>query len=236
MYKITNRMSDISETKPTEINDYKMIKPKEDLSVGECRFFWDNVFSSEIKIDNVLNENEFEQVNEARIETRVDGKYYFDDNGKLYRVGNELAHNSDYVINGYHYKTNEKGNIVSVEGKLHLKNRDNRLPIKDSIDTIGKGDQYECDDRGHLIGDQFDGSNGLENMVPQNAELNRKEFKNFENELSNCIKDGKDVYIKIEPVFEGGSSRPISIVVTYSIDGEKSVRIFNNYKGADCNG
>ena len=86
-----------------------------------------------------------------------------------------------------------------------MKDREGRLPIRDSLEDIGKGDQREGDDRGHLIGDQFDGSNGLENMVPQDAEINRKDFKDFENELAKQVKDGKEVNTKIEPVYEGDS-------------------------------
>ena len=109
-----------------------------------------------------------------------------------------------------------------------MKDREGRLQIRDSIEDIGKGDEREGDDRGHLIGDQFDGSNGMENMIPQNAQVNRNDFKNFENSLAREVKDGKVVEYKVEPVYEDGSRRPSAIVVTYSIDGEESVRIFPN--------
>lgn len=161
----------------------------------------------------------------------IEGKvYYYDDNGKLYRVENELLPNSEYEINGYRYVTDDKGRIVSVKGKLHMKDRDGRLPIKDSIEDIGKGDEKEGDDRGHLIGDQFDGSNGLENMIPQDADINRNDFRKFEGELAQAVKDGKEVTVSIEPVYEGDSRRPDAIIVTYSVDGEESVRIFPNGK------
>ena len=97
--------------------------------------------------------------------------------------------------------------------------------------SIGKGDEREGDDRGHLIGDQFDGSNGLENMIPQDAIVNRNDFKNFENSLAREVKDGKVVEYKVEPVYEDGSRRPLAIVVTYSIEGEESIRIFPNGDG-----
>ncbi len=156
-------------------------------------------------------------------------KYSTDDIGKLFRVGDELLPNCEYTLNGYKYTTDDKGRIISAEGRLHLKTGD-RLNIKDSIDAIGKGDQLEGDDRGHLIGDQFDGANGLENMIPQDADINRYDFKFFENSLAKAVKDGKDVYVKIEPIYEGDSRRPVAIVVTYSIDGNESVRIFPNGK------
>ena len=160
-----------------------------------------------------------------------DGKTcYYDVNGNIYRVDNDLVPNNQYEINGYKYETDENGRIISAEGDLHLKDRDGRLPIKDSIEDVGKGDQKATDDRGHLIGDQFDGSNGLENLVPQDSNINRNDFKNFENELAKEVKDGNTVNLKVEPVYDGDSHRPSDIVVTYSIDGEESVRVFPNDK------
>lgn len=212
----------IDETEAPDAERYKEIKPEGESKPEEARDYLDNLFKDEIADDEV-----FEVENPHQEE--IDGKmYYYDDNGKLYRVENDLAPNSEYEINGYKYKTDDCGRIVSAEGVLHMKDREGRLPIKDSIENIGKGDQREGDDRGHLIGDQFDGSNGLENMIPQDANINRNDFKNFENELAKEVKDGKEVYVKIEPVYDGDSRRPVAVVVTYSIDGEESMRFFPN--------
>ena len=95
---------------------------------------------------------------------------------------------------------------------------------------VRKGDQKEGDDRGHLIGDQFDGSNGLENIIPQDADINRRDFKNFENALAEKVKDGETVKVKIETIYEGASHRPTDILVTYSINGVEDMRIFPNKK------
>lgn len=215
--------SDVVESK-SEVKDFQKIKPEENMSVNEAKSFWNDLFSNEIT--NVM-EAETEQENPHQ--EVIDGEtYYYDDNGDLYRVGNELLPNSQYELNGYTYNTDEMGRIVSTEGTLHMKDRDGRLTIRDSIEDIGKGDQKEGDDRGHLIGDQFDGSNGLENMVPQDANINRNAFRNFENELAKEVKDGKEVKVKVEPIYEGDSRRPSAIVATCSIDGEESVSFFPN--------
>lgn len=153
-----------------------------------------------------------------------------DDNGNVYRIENSLIPNNNYELNGYTYTTDAEGRIASVEGVLHMKDREGRLPIRDSIEDIGKGDQKEGDDRGHLIGDQFDGSNGLENIIPQDADINRRDFKNFENALAEKVKDGETVKVKIETIYEGASHRPTDILVTYSINGVEDMRIFPNKK------
>lgn len=216
---------------PQEVTEFKQIKPEEGMTVEKARNFWDTMFSKEVS--NTAEQGETQDISKNKDDYPkaevVDGiTYYYDDNGKLYRVGNELHANTTYEMNGYKYKTDDQGRIISAEGTLHLKDREGRLPIKDSIEGIGKGDQQVGDDRGHLIGDQFDGSNGLENMIPQDANINRNDFKNFENELAKEVKDGKEVKVKIEPVYDGDSRRPSAIVVTYSIDGEESVRVFPN--------
>ena len=155
-------------------------------------------------------------------------RQYYDDNGNLYRIGDDLLPNNKYEINGYSYETDDRGIIILVEGILHIKDRDGRLIIGDSIETIGKGDQKDGDDRGHLIGDQFDGSNRLENMIPQDADINRKDYRNFENELAKEVKDGKEVYVKIEVTYSEDSRRPEALSVSYSIDGKENIRIFPN--------
>lgn len=217
-----SKNKEVNELKKPDTESYKEIRPENKGNPDESRQYIENLFHDEIKDeDSGEPENPHQET--------VDGKiYYYDDNGKLYRVDNELAPNTEYEINGYKYKTDDQGRIISAEGTLHMKERKGRLPIKDSIEEIGKGDQKEGDDRGHLIGDQFDGSNGLENMVPQDANINEKDFRNFENELAKEVKDGKEVNVKVEPVYEGESRRPGAIAVTYSIDGEESVRVFPN--------
>lgn len=157
-------------------------------------------------------------------------KMEVDDNGTPYRLDKNLLPENQYELNGYHYETDEMGRIVSAEGKLHLKDREERLPIRDSIEDIGKGDQREGDDRGHLIGDQFDGTNGLENMIPQDAKINRIDFKNFENELAREVKSGNNVELSVRPVYDGDSRRPCAIVSIYCINREHYMRIFPNGK------
>lgn len=208
----------------------KFTKEESKKTLTDIRNKFDKLFEGDNlqkeDIDASINvENEEENSHQKNI----DGKtYYYDDNGKEYRVENDLKPNTDYEINGYRYKTDEQGRIVSAEGSLHMKEREVRLPIKDSLENIGKGDEKEGDDRGHLIGDQFDGTNRLENMIPQDANINRNDFKNFENELAKEVKEGKQVEVKIEPVYEENSRRPEAIVVTYSIDKEESIRVFPN--------
>lgn len=222
MFEGFGEFTENKEASQREVSEYKDIHPEGDGTVEDAKDYWDKIYEN-------MNADETEVTN-PRQEV-IDGKVnYFDDNGVLYRIENDLIPDNQYELNGYSYQTDDKGRIVAAEGVLHMKDRDGRLPIRDSIENIGKGDQQENDDRGHLIGDQFDGSNGLENMIPQDAGINRNDFKNFENELAAKVKAGDEVKVKIEPIYDGDSRRPTDIVVTYYINGVEDIRIFPNEK------
>lgn len=51
--------------------------------------------------------------------------------------------------------------------------------------------------------------------------LNRDAWKKMENSWANALKEGKQVNVKIEPVYSGNSQRPTSINVRYSINGSR---------------
>lgn len=158
----------------------------------------------------------------------VDGeKHYTDDNGDVYRVNKDLVADNTYEINGYKYEADNQGRIVSAEGKLQLKNRD-RLTIKDNLEDIGKGDEKAMDDRGHIIGDQFNGSNGMENIVAQDAICNRVDYYGLEAQLAKEVSAGKDVHMRVDLDYPGKSYRPGSFMVSYSVNGEEFTRTFFN--------
>lgn len=207
-----------------EVGGFRNIKPEGSLSFPEAQKYWDDLFEKSDSIDANRNLMFFREIKDGEA-------HYYDDNNNLYRHNKELLPDTQYELNQYVYQTDCLGRIISVEGKLHLKEREGRLYIRDTMEDIGKGDQREGDDRGHIIGDQFDGVNGLENMIPQDADINRNAYKNLENELAREVKSGKEVYVAIEPIYEGTSRRPTSIAVTYSIDGNTNIRIFQNGKG-----
>lgn len=177
---------------------------------------------------NIENSNPARTEYPSMFEKSENANIKYDDYGKAYRNGDELLPNNDYSINGYKYSTDELGRVSSVEGKLHMKVHEGRMPIRDSLETIGKGYDQIGDDRGHLIGDQFGGANSLENMIPQKSEINRVSFRNFENQLAKEVKAGNSVHVKIEPVYDGISHRPSDLAVQYDINGKQNVRFFTN--------
>ncbi len=63
-----------------------------------------------------------------------------------------------------------------------------------------------------------------------NSTLNRSEYKILENTWKNALKDGKEVTIKVAPIYEKDSMRPAQFRVDYSINGEKYKAELPNYK------
>lgn len=229
------KTSDIKEHKELP---YQEIKPKTDLTVDKAKKYWDNKLDS----DKTKTENAGEVTHKDESPEAMDGNprvvyedghnKYYDDNGNLYRIDKELLPDSEYTINGYDYKTDEQGRIVEASGQLRLKEHKGYKQIKDSLHDIGKGDENKkTDEKGHLIGDQFGGKNGLENAVAQDADINKNDYKNLEYKLADHVRAGDDVRVQIEPIYEGDSHRPDAISVTYTINGETSVQIFPNGKG-----
>ena len=106
------KMNDLQEVKNPARESYLDIKPQEGLNPTEARAAWDNMFD---KIND--KQTAFEKSKE---------KEYCDDNGKVYRRGNELAPTSAFEINGYKYKTDEFGRTVSAEGTLRIRDDDHK--------------------------------------------------------------------------------------------------------------
>ncbi|WP_181025645.1 DNA/RNA non-specific endonuclease [Rathayibacter rathayi] len=105
-----------------------------------------------------------------------------------------------------------------------------RPRFKHDPNTPGK---LPTDDAGHLIADVFDGSPELDNLVSQAKVLNRgagSKWRAMERAWEDALSDVPpravtDIEIK---VLYDGDKRPISLDVTYKIDGEPDGDNFPN--------
>lgn len=203
--------NEIKETKNKTLENYQNIKPEAKHTNQEVNDFWKNEFHKEGCVSKLEN----------------NGQKNLDNNGKEYRDNDKLFPNVSYDINGYHYKTDEMGRIVEASGILKLSDPDYKRNMEDVRQK--EGQEYRSnDDMGHLIGHQFGGCDKLGNLVPMDAKLNKGDFEKLENTLAAEVKDGKDVKLKVEPVYDNDSNRPSEFKVTYTVDGEKDVVVFKN--------
>ncbi len=203
--------SDVKEVKNPSLENYKNIKPENKQTTQEVNDFW---------------KGEFQKESEAA-KSESNAKEYRDDNGVKYREDDNLIPNNEYEVRGYQYKTDGEGRIVEASGKLKMKDPDYERDMESVRHKEGQ-EYRDTDDRGHLIGHQFGGSDRLENLVPMDAKLNQGDFVKLETTLADAVKDGADVRLKVEPIYEGDSVRPSEFGVTYSIDGDKDVVVFKN--------
>ncbi|WP_205439404.1 T7SS effector LXG polymorphic toxin [Halobacillus ihumii] len=166
------------------------------------------------KSNGVINSTSVKKVKEIDLGAHIiKGK-----NGKK-----QLLPNTKYITNGnYTYNTDDLGRIVNVEApELVLKKADRN---KYAQVNVGGKDRLPDDDGGHLVGAQFNGSPDIDNLVPQNSQINRRGgvWYEMETEWANAMKEipPKKVSVGIEPIYSKKSMRPDSFMVEYEIEGE----------------
>lgn len=136
----------------------------------------------------------------------------------------ELSPDSTYNRNGYLYETDELGRVSHVRGDLRLENGERDLYEQSRVGHIGN----EGDEGGHIIGTRFDGSKEGVNLIPQDMNLNRSQWKVMENEWDRALQDGKEVYCETDLVYDDDGLRPMGLVTRYEIDGEPHTKTFLN--------
>ena len=121
---------------------------------------------------------------------------------------------------GYTYKTDNLGRITSVEGTLQLGIAKRK---KNAQRRVGGKDRLPDDEGGHLIASIFKGSGNYDNLVPMNGNLNKGEWKKLENDWAEALKEvpPRDVKVKITPIYQGDSQRPVLFRVQYKIGDDK---------------
>lgn len=135
----------------------------------------------------------------------------------------ELEPNQVYCEGDCRYLTDEQGRVSEVEGFLHL-GEGERTAEQTRVGHEG----LPTDDGGHLIGYRFEGSSEGYNLLPQDANLNRGQWRSMEEEWATALDAGKQVEVGIIPHYQGESNRPESFEVVYNIIGEYCMKTFRN--------
>lgn len=139
-----------------------------------------------------------------------------------------LKPDTDYVVNGYTYKTDSAGRVTEVEGRLDLKTAD-RNSYQQSIS--GRADRLPDDQGGHLIASIFNGPGDRVNLVPMDGNFNMGPYRDLERTLQNALNEGKTVDMRVDVIYQGDGGRPSKFVIDYSIDGAPETKVFRNQPG-----
>lgn len=136
--------------------------------------------------------------------------------------------NTKYVTSdNYKYTTDELGRIVNVEASELVLRRADRNKYAQA--NVGGNDRLVDDDGGHLIGAQFNGPPDIDNLVPQNSQINRRGgvWYDMETEWANALKEvpPKKVSVKIQPIYSNKSMRPDLFIIKYKFEGKRQVRL-----------
>lgn len=137
----------------------------------------------------------------------------------------QLKENIIYESKGYYYQTDELGRIKAAQGDLRLEDgvRNNGDQLK-----AGYEDRLPNDHGGHLIARIFGGSGELDNLVAMDKIVNTSKYRKVENQWQKALKEGKEVQVTIDIVYDGANKRPIKFNVNYVIDKEKATESFLN--------
>ena len=84
------------------------------------------------------------------------------------------------------------------------------------------------DHAGHLAGDRFGGSGGLDNLVSQYWLVNLSSYRKLENDWKRAIQDGKNVDVNVRVEYNGSDLRPSAFSIEYTIDGETVTKYITN--------
>ena len=79
---------------------------------------------------------------------------------------------------------------------------------------------------GYLIARIFGGSGELDNLVAMDKIVNTSKYKKVENQWQKALKEGKEVQVTIDIVYDGENKRPKEFSINYSIDGKKVEKQF----------
>lgn len=155
-----------------------------------------------------------------------DENWYTGDEEKHIPPQGPLLPNTTYQAGefGYTYQTDEQGRISNWHAdELQLTDRTGRLPYVRN--TPGK---QPGDHAGHLAGDRFGGTGGLDNLVSQYWLVNLSSYRKLENDWKRAIQDGKNVDVNVRVEYNGSDLRPSAFSIEYTIDGATEKKYITN--------
>lgn len=157
----------------------------------------------------------------------IDGTVYkTDDRGEIYSVDGRLYPNDTYKLNGNVYTTDDNGRIIDVRAVPTLSPENPR--DNDAQKDAGGKDRQGNDQGGHIVGRDMGGDGGEGNLVAMDSRINQSDYKKMENDIKRTLTEGKDVSTHTEITYNGDSERPDVIKVTTTADGKETVYTYDN--------
>ncbi len=132
--------------------------------------------------------------------------------------------------NNYLFEYDKYGRVQSASGRLQLKKEERDASAQKSA---GGANRREDDDGGHFFASIFNGPGTKTNIFPQNYNFNRGGYRSWEKEWKKEIENGNTVDLKIKPIYQSDSMRPISIQITAIITEPNHKQRVEYYSGTN---
>ena len=132
---------------------------------------------------------------------------------------------------GYRFEADNGGRAARVSGALRLQPDQHRS--RRNQREAGKPDRLGSDHGGHYIAREFGGPEIALNHFLQDASINRGAYRKLELSWKADLKRGKQVSVAISPIYTGTSKRPISLEVTYFVNGVRLKKSVPNPPGGN---
>ncbi len=130
------------------------------------------------------------------------------------------------IKNGYRFHTDLIKRARQIDGELRLGPTSSRSRRTQS--QAGGAERRTTDDGGHYIAARFNGPRDRLNHFAQDASFNRGAYRALEDRWARHLQAGRRVHITIVPHYQGSSTRPEILTVTWSVDGETQRTQFHN--------
>lgn len=207
-----------------------------------------NVFSAQKKKYPRAKDLQFtdNKAGEVLIKNRNDGTILGKMKGDVIEVGNDksllnmrLMGNKTYKSGKNVYTTDKHGRVKTAVNDINPKFKNQKIEgrdpaiqkdFKDAKTYVSGLDGSKLDDdAGHIVGRQLGGENCGANLTPQDAALNRGEYKSLEARVAKDVRNGHSARIEVDMKYSGRSERPASFVYRYFKDGNlKEMKTFQN--------
>jgi len=129
---------------------------------------------------------------------------------------------------GYSFDIDKAGRTRRASGDLHVSPAHVRSRAAQA--SAGGTHRKPGDDGGHYIAARFDGPRERFNHFAQDRNFNRGAYRKIENGWASDLAKGHKVFVRITSGYSGGSHRPDTISVFWTVDGHEFKKNFNNRK------
>ena len=128
--------------------------------------------------------------------------------------------------NGYVYLIDSLDRTREISGTITYNPSQRRS--RSAQARAGGSDRRPSDHGGHYVARELNGPPGGINLFAQDANFNRREYREMENQWRKAVRAEKQVRIKIVPRYPGPSGRPSVVNVWFWIDGNLESLRFPN--------